>query len=1277
MLRKILPFVYLLIVSVSANSQTDKPIGNLPVIIPPSPEVAEMTRVGQVGSSLFTGASNVNIPLYTIDAGSLKFPVAISYSNNGIRVGEIPGRAGLGWSLQIGGVVNREVRDEPDGESTFLTPPNFSELTSGLLEYLKKASKYGNDTEHDFYSFSAGGISGRFYIDESGQPRVVSHSNLKITALGNSGNYSSFVITTAEGVKYYFGENNTFEKTREVNLNKNMGPMSKVQKTAWFLTRIVTPEGRVLTFSYSPIFVKTQLGPVQFVDLETNSHSPDPVNDPCNYCRGVFGAVKNNTISYDTQVLTGITSSNGLAVDLLYQSRPDESGDNRLVSLEVRAGLKFLKKYVLTYLDVNQTGLNKKFFLASVKSLPVFGSSEEVHQHTFEYIQPGSIADQQYKGIDFFGYNNGESHNSNIFPRPTNYQNYQRGGEGAIRTPNESYAQIGALSKVIYPNGGFDEIFYEGHRINTIESQTTYTESNTATDGAGHSTAKSSSTFFVPQQSQNVSIHFVTSMSPGAPQPGDPNYWPPQDLLRRIATLEIIRGSNIIRKDLWAYGSNVYNYSLVAGTGYELKVTVYGSTNAATVWLKYDPVQSDVQVNKLACGIRVSKITSFDPATGKSSNKFFKYEALQSPGVSSGVGNAGGPIVEMTKGGFCSTPDIWGQILTVCPTVISISSASPGISQSFNGSTVAYKYVIESDDSNFTNGGVEHEFIAYDDVYYPAAVLNGSIFRSPQHVEGTLNGVEKRTLYFSRVGTANNKLKEVFNYYNLQGMTNLYSNHVVRKRWETTLDSYMSVADKVSGWDVNVYNYSSGWIRLDSTKTVEYDQYQDSQLEHLTEYKYENAIHTMPTKISTTGSHKKTLTTDLKYPTDFNTPVYSNMVANHIITPVVMKTFSQQGMFLSSEETEYKDWNTGQTIFKPFILKSASQGSPVDNRVIYYQYDEKGNPLEFAKSDGPRHSYIWGYDKTYPIAQVSNASYEDVAYTSFENSDKGNWNYLGALNTAFSGTGRGSYDLAGGAITKSGLNSTKSYVLTYFTKNIGPLAITGTKTGYPIKEGARGEWLIYKHIVTGLTAISIAGSGLVDEVRLYPVDAAMHTYTYDPFIGITGECDAKNVVTEYKYDDFNRLEQVRNHSGDLLKTFDYHYPKLEEAGPTTYYNASVSVTLIKNDCSSGYSGSAVTYSVPANIYTSTISQADANSKASDDAAVNGQRFANERGSCVPCSGVLNKVINGVCVAGLKLYTRSVRSGTQYRCEYTISWPDGSVITGSEMSPAPCENVILD
>lgn len=66
---------------------------------------------------------------------------------------------------------------------------------------------------------------------------------------------------------------------------------------------------------------------------------------------------------------------------------------------------------------------------------------------------------------------------------------------------------------------------------------------------------------------------------------------------------------------------------------------------------------------------------------------------------------------------------------------------------------------------------------------------------------------------------------------------------------------------------------------------------------------------------------------------------------------------------------------------------------------------------------------------------------------------------------------------------------------------------------------------------------------------------------------------------------------------------------------TVYYNTTVTTYINKSDCPIGYTGSREYYTVVAKLYSSLISQTDAQNKAKADAARNKQIWANQVGIC--------------------------------------------------------------
>jgi hypothetical protein len=127
----------------------------------------------------------------------------------------------------------------------------------------------------------------------------------------------------------------------------------------------------------------------------------------------------------------------------------------------------------------------------------------------------------------------------------------------------------------------------------------------------------------------------------------------------------------------------------------------------------------------------------------------------------------------------------------------------------------------------------------------------------------------------------------------------------------------------------------------------------------------------------------------------------------------------------------------------------------------------------------------------------------------------------------------------------------------------------------------------------------------------------MRTTTYDPLIGKTSECDENNRITYYQYDNLGRLQFVKDENSNIVKMYEYNNvsPAKQNGCPGTYSSQMLTENFTRSNCSAGYQGSDVSFTIPAGRYTSIISQADADAKAETDALTNGPGYANTNGAC--------------------------------------------------------------
>ena len=226
-------------------------------ILPPSPEAASAVKYAGVPFSHCMGAAEYEVPLYELKGRELRIPISLRYRSNGIKVDEIAGVAGLGWNLEAGGVITREVVYMPDEFNSwqFYTAPDedlFEDLED--MEWNDRTQLFlthtlwnYHDTSADRYSYDVAGMSGQFIITPDREIVQLSGDGVKIWAYqpDYNGPISAFRITGPDGTEYNFTE-------REVSTRKNQRvefptyatgqQVDWTATTAWYLTSITSAD---------------------------------------------------------------------------------------------------------------------------------------------------------------------------------------------------------------------------------------------------------------------------------------------------------------------------------------------------------------------------------------------------------------------------------------------------------------------------------------------------------------------------------------------------------------------------------------------------------------------------------------------------------------------------------------------------------------------------------------------------------------------------------------------------------------------------------------------------------------------------------------------------------------------------------------------------------------------------------------------------------------------------------------------------------------------------
>jgi YD repeat-containing protein len=120
----------------------------------------------------------------------------------------------------------------------------------------------------------------------------------------------------------------------------------------------------------------------------------------------------------------------------------------------------------------------------------------------------------------------------------------------------------------------------------------------------------------------------------------------------------------------------------------------------------------------------------------------------------------------------------------------------------------------------------------------------------------------------------------------------------------------------------------------------------------------------------------------------------------------------------------------------------------------------------------------------------------------------------------------------------------KEYILSFWNKGSVPaVSIGGIGITVPAAVAAKGNWSNYiiRFTPTTSSAVKITGTSAncyLDEVRLFPSNASMTSWTYEPLFGKSSETGANGRITYYEYDKLGRPTIVRDQDGNILSKTD-------------------------------------------------------------------------------------------------------------------------------------------
>ncbi len=960
-------FYFLLFFTVFTFAQENEQ-PKLPQVFPVSPEAASLGKYGELPVNLATGKINYSVPLYTIKVKDFEWPISLSYNYSGLLVEEDPGVIGLGWDMIASGRITREIRGIPDEldvsqfKKTTIVPflkGDFDNLST--VQYnAKKFQIYNSVAElnydgmFDKYVVNAGEVNGSFVFNENDETIFLNNRNYK--AWKNK-------IIDDKGVTYYFNE---IEKGY-YKIPTSGDDVDAEVPASYLLTKIQLPNnGGEINFEYEPASPQNRYYKTVWSDSEITGLENKIVH-------------QSNDVMVEYRPLKKITFPTGeinFSVTRHSYSYTNQHGNIPQTSFALNeltvsnSNNDEILKYEFIY---NNNSKSKKLLNEIIKSsngstIPFFKFE---YDHQFEL---GSL-DFDYTSQDLWGYYNALS-SPNLIT--------------ATREIVPIKTKYGALDKIVYPTGGYSEIEYEQNTI-SIE------ESGTATI-CSYSHNQSITEVIVPDapyqqkiidkiidvgHSQIVKVKIRAAVKKGSSTNALGNW---ANISVTANNASNLCGQSIISNfQLNADADNCASYpnpndcpgdlilyKEIIGYAEDGKLHITGDVSVQPnkeafieYTIEYEATTGPTVNNKNLGGIRVAKtVDCNNPNDCYETN--YKY-ILEDGITSSGLTLGGGVIFDYTTNHISTS----GGSQTGSKHYRSAKSKASFTS--YQGAPVLYERV-EIIKNNGENGKTIN--------YYSKATNTNPAF--PFHPP-TNNDWEKGKLLISEQKKFNNAYfdlisKEQNSYqifypfgFGASLTKKVYGLSVSRQTYSNNADPDHYAAD----WN---YEYSKEYLISSSVKT----NYLDGQTTTTQKTFSYDSPYGQIIEIESINSVQDALIQKIYYPYNFTGPNNLSLVDQNRITIPIKKenykiTSNNPEELIFTQHTYFKNW--GNNIILPEYVKTAKGNGPLEERIIYTGYDLNGNVTEVKLSDGPVNAYVWGYNKSFPVAKVEGATYTDVVNT--------------------------------------------------------------------------------------------------------------------------------------------------------------------------------------------------------------------------------------------------------------------------------------------------------
>ena len=436
---------------------------NFPSYTPTSPEAGNLGKYGRIANNSSTGQMNYSVPIYSIPLTNGSWNIALNYNYSGLILDKDPSLTGLGWTLLAGGVVNREIRGLKDEsrygyygvESKREYISEYLATSDMDLDVRKNFKNKLWDAEADLYTVSVSGLNFSFKLDENDNPIFLSkHVNKVVLQKDAYDRIISFTVTDSEGVVYLFDEKEYALAAVDEEMPEN------ITDTSWMLTNVTYPNNSELNFEYYADNAHTELYTYNYSAVGA----------------ALFGTTSSGEFpDPNPQVLLheyGEDTRESILKRKVLNKIQFPQGEVEFKTITGSDGRILLKDIEVVHTNGNEQGFNKMIHQYNLtyegpRDLLVDITNKNELYRRFEYYQdpgqsiPPFINSTTDKALDKdrWGYYNRAGNNYGINIPNTIYISDQ--------TPSFTNTRKGALKKIIYPTGGHTSVEYEQNQIMT------------------------------------------------------------------------------------------------------------------------------------------------------------------------------------------------------------------------------------------------------------------------------------------------------------------------------------------------------------------------------------------------------------------------------------------------------------------------------------------------------------------------------------------------------------------------------------------------------------------------------------------------------------------------------------------------------------------------------------------------------------------------------------------------------------------------------------------